>query len=118
MTIEMDVKLNPSFYKKINPDVWNKALLQALMEATKWAESECRKRAPVITGTLRDHHSYNIEDYTAEVKNNCGYASYVAFGTSRQKAQNYPLAIVTDMESKKLMSTLHKKYLKKQGVVL
>ena len=118
MTMDIDIKLNPSFYKKVNPDVWNKALKNALEESAKWAESECRKRAPVITGTLRDHHSYNIEDYTAEIKNNCGYASYVAFGTSRQKAQNYPLDIVTDMESKKLVGTLHKKYLKKQGVVL
>jgi hypothetical protein len=117
MTIEMDVKINSSFYKKTNPNIWNKALLRALMESTKWAESECRKRAPVITGTLRDHHSFNVEDYTGEVKNNCGYASYVAFGTSRQAAQNYPLDIVTDMESQKLISTLHKKYLKKEGVV-
>lgn len=113
---ELDVKINPSYYKKTDHKIYEKCLKKALEETIKWCESECRKRAPVRTGNLRDHHSYKMDDKDAEVRNNCGYASYVAFGTSRQAAQNYPLEIIKEVDNEKLVLNLFKEYLKKERV--
>ena len=116
MTVELEVTINNSLYKKLNKTIYSKCLNKALGESIRWCESECRKRAPVITGTLRDHHSYKIEDGVAEVRNNCGYAGYVAFGSSKQTAQNYPLEIVKELDNEKMIHNLYTEYLKKEGV--
>ena len=115
--ITINVRATKSYYTKTNSKTWKDACQYVFEECAKWCESECRKRAPVVTGTLRDHHSFKFGDMESEVRNNCGYASCVAFGTSKQKAQNYPLAIVKDMQTQKLPTSLHKKYLKKKGVI-
>lgn len=115
-TAQLDIKINPSYYKKTDPKIYEKCLKKALEETIKWCESECRKRAPVDTGTLRDHHSYKMGDKMAEVRNNCGYAGYVAFGTSRQAAQNYPLEIVKEVDEEQQVFNLFKDYLKKEKV--
>ena len=117
MKITINVRATRDFYNKTDPKTWKDACQYVFEETGKWAESQCRRRAPRITGTLRDHHSLEIGDLEANIRNNCGYASYVAFGTSRQKAQNYPLAIIKEIQMKKLPTSLHKRYLKKKGVI-
>lgn len=117
MTLELNIKYNPGFYKKTNKKEYSKALKDAMDKAILWSESESRKRAPVRTGNLRDHHSTRITEDEAELVNNCGYAGYVAFGTSRQRAQNYPLSIVKDIQSQKMIPNNIKESLKKEGVL-
>lgn len=117
MTLELNMVYKPGFYKKTDKKQYDKALKDAMDKAILWSESESRKRAPVRTGNLRDHHSTRITEDEAELVNNCGYAGYVAFGTSRQRAQNYPLSIVKDIQSQKMISNDIKEFLKKEGVL-
>jgi phage gpG-like protein len=117
MTVTVDIKYNPSYYKKTKTSTYDKALKEAVSKAIQYAESEARKTAPIRTGNLRAHHSTRIDDEKAELVNNCGYASYVAFGTSRQRAQNYPLRIMKDIHEQQIIPGLIKKYLQKKGVV-
>lgn len=117
MSINVDITFNPSFYKKTNKDIYGKAVKEAVSETIQHMETEARKQAPIKTGNLRAHHSTHITDDGAELVNNCGYASYVAFGTSRQAAQNYPLAICKDVEQQQLIPKLVEKKLKSEGVL-
>ena len=117
MGINIDIKYNPSFYKKTNHNIYKEALKEAISKSIQYAEAEARKTAPIQTGNLRAHHSTRIDDEKAELVNNCGYASYVAFGTSRQRAQNYPLRIMKDIHEQQLIPGLIKKRLKEEGVL-
>ena len=117
MSIKMDITYNPSFYKKTNKKIYNDAVKEAIKETLQYTETEARKRAPVRTGNLRAHHSTRITDDGGELVNNCGYASYVAFGTSKQQAQNYPLEIVKDIQQQKLIPKLIRDKLKNEGVL-
>ena len=113
----ISVNINPSLYRKLDKQIQKDALAHAISESVKYAESECRRRAPIRTGNLRRSHSFTLSETEGEVTNNCGYAAYVAFGTSRQRAQNYPLSICKDMDKQQLMGRLHKEYLQQHGVV-
>jgi hypothetical protein len=117
LTVELNMEYKPGFYKKTGKKQYDKALKDAINKAILWSESESRKRAPVRTGNLRDHHSTRITEEKAELVNNCGYAGYVAFGTSKQRAQNYPLSIVKDIQSQKMIPNDIKESLKKEGVL-
>lgn len=113
----MSIQYNSSFNKKTSKNPYRRAVKNAVDEAILWSESESRKRAPVRTGNLRDHHSTRITEEKAELVNNCGYAGYVAFGTSKQRAQNYPLSIVKDIQSQNRIPNSIKESLKKEGVL-
>lgn len=113
----VNIKFKNSYYKKIDKKNYEEALKESMSKTIQYAEAEARKTAPIQTGNLRASHSTKITDESAELVNNCGYASYVAFGTSRQAAQNYPLAIVKDIEQKQLIKKLIEKKLKSEGVL-
>lgn len=117
MTMEVNISYKSSFYKKTNKKNYTDALKEALKETILYADTEARKKAPIRTGNLRAHHSTRVSDEMAELVNNCGYASYVAFGTSKQSAQNYPLEIIKDIQQKKLIPKLIEDKLKSEGVL-
>ena len=116
MSINMNISYKPSYYKKTNKDIYSKAVQETLKDVVNYSEAQAKQRAPVRTGNLRAHHSTSVESGGAELRNNCGYASYVAFGTSRQAAQNYPLAIVKDIDSQGLVGRLMKQKLDQAGL--
>lgn len=108
MTLNLDIKFNNSYYKKTNKQIFKQITQEAVSETIQYAETEARKTAPIKTGNLRASHSTRITNESAQLVNNCGYASYVAFGTSRQAAQNYPLTIVKNIQQNQLPGKLIK----------
>lgn len=116
MPIE-NIIYNDSYYRKIDINNYRNAMTNTVQDLTEHAESQCHLLAPVKTGKLRASHSCRFTDNTGQVVNNCGYASYVAFGTSRNRAQNYPLQITEDIKSQNLIQSMFESYLIQSGIL-
>lgn len=115
MSITCDLKLNPSFYKKLNLEP---ALADTVKGITLLAESECKKEAPYQTGYLRRSHSSNFPDkYTGEVRNNAGYAEYVIYGHHSYSGNDYPSRVLKNLSSRRAVDTLLKNNLRKRGII-
>lgn len=124
----MEVKINPSFYKKIAHEAVKKAEAETIKKTTLEAESRFKKRAPgpgnqlpgttyKASGDLRRGHSSEISEEEGLIRNGQKYAPYVIHGTSKMPARNYPLQVVNELSSENYMSNTMKKELKNNGVV-
>lgn len=124
----MDVKLNPSFYKKINHAAVKAAEKVAIKNTTLEAENRCKKLSPgpgnqlpgttyKASGNLRRGHSSEISDEEGLVKNNMNYEVYVVHGTSKMPARNYPKKVVEELSNEQYISKTMIAELKKQGVI-
>lgn len=126
--IDIDVKLNPSFYKKLNAGIVKKCEAETIKKTTLEAENRCKKISPgpgnqlpgtdyKASGNLRRGHSSEISEEQGLVKNNMNYAVYVVHGTSKMPARNYPQTVAGELSNENFMSNTFLKELKKQGVL-
>ena len=125
-TIEM--KIQPSFYKKVNKEAINKAKAKAIKDTSKEAVAECEKQAPGpgnqlpgtdynASGNLRRGHSFDCSDDEGVVHNSMNYWVYVVFGTSKMPARNYPQKVCNKLASEQFMSRAFVSQLKSMGVL-
>ena len=117
--IDVEFKINPSFYKKIAPAIVKECESATIQNTTLEAESRCKKTCPVDTGALMRGHSSEINETSLEgfIKNSQDYWVYVVFGTSKMDARNYPQEVANSLYSEKYMSRTFKTQLKKKGVL-
>lgn len=126
--ITMEVKLNSSFYKKLNQAAVKAAEKVTIRNTTLEAERRCKIQAPgpgnqlpgttyKAVGRLRGGHSSEISDEEGLVKNSQKYWVYVVYGTSKMPARNYPKNIVSELSSENYISRTMISELKKQGVI-
>jgi hypothetical protein len=126
--INIDVKINPSFYKKVNPSIVKQCEASTIKKTTLEAENRCKKISPgpgnqlpgttyKASGNLRRGHSSEISEEEGLVKNNMNYAVYVVHGTSKMPARNYPQTVASELSKENFMSNNFLKELKKQGVL-
>ena len=126
--IDIDVKINPSFYKKLGKDLVKKCEATVIKKTTLEAENRCKKKSPgpgnqlpgttyKASGHLRRGHSSEISDEEGLVKNSQNYAVYVVHGTSKMPARNYPKEVANELATEKYMSNIFKSELRKQGVL-
>ena len=126
--MDIEVKINPSFYKKINHDILKKAESHTIRKTTLEAENRCKKLAPgpgnqlpnttyKASGHLRRGHHSEITEEEGLVRNNQNYAVYVVHGTSKMPARNYPQAVASQLASENYMSKALKDELKREGVI-
>ena len=115
--IDIEVKINPSFYEKVDHRIIKEAESTTIKNTTLKAESECKKEAPYDTGALRRGHSSEISDDEGLVISGQGYWVYVVFGTYKMDANNYPQRVVNGLASEQFMSRTFVSELKKKGVL-
>lgn len=115
--IDIEVKINPSFYKKLDKSIIKKCEAITIRNTTLEAESRCKKTCPYETGNLMRSHSSDISDEEGLVKNNAKYWVFVVFGTSKMKARNYPQKVANGLSSENYMSRTFKTQLHKMGVL-
>ena len=126
--IDIDVKVNPSFYRKIAHNIVKEAESQTIKKTTLEAENRCKKKSPgpgnqlpnttyKASGHLRRGHSSEIHDDEGLVKNNQNYWVYVVYGTSKMPARNYPKDVANELSSEQYMSNTLISELKKKGVL-
>ena len=126
--INLDMKINSSFYKKTSQAVIKKCESATIKKTTLEAERRCKEKSPgpgnqlpgttyVASGHLRRGHSSEINDEEGLVKNGEHYWVYVVFGTSKMPARNYPQKVVNELSSEKYMSNTFESELRKQGVL-
>ena len=126
--INIDVKINPSFYKKVAANIVKKCESATVKKTTLEAENRCKKKSPgpgnqlpnttyKASGALRRGHSSEISEEEGLVKNSQNYAVYVVHGTSKMPARNYPKQVANELASEKFMSKAFTSELKKQGVL-
>ena len=128
LMMTMEVKLNSSFYKKLNQAAVKAAEKVTIRNTTLEAERRCKIQAPgpgnqlpgttyKAVGNLRRGHSSEISDEEGLVKNSQKYWVYVVYGTSKMPARNYPKKIVSELSSENYISRTMISELKKQGVI-
>lgn len=126
--INIDVKVNPSFYKKIAHNIIKEAESQTIKKTTLEAENRCKKKSPgpgnqlpnttyKASGDLRRGHSSELKETEGLVKNGQHYAVYVVHGTSKMPARNYPKQVADELASERYMSNTLLNELKKRGVL-
>lgn len=115
--IDLEVKVNPDFYKKTSKDIITQCVANTIRNTTLEAEKRCKSKAPFKSGALRRGHSSDISSEEGLVKNRQHYATYVIHGTSKMEARNYPLEVVNELTSENYMSNSMKKELRKKGVI-
>lgn len=126
--INIDVKVNPSFYKKIAHNIIKEAESQTIKKTTLEAENRCKKKSPgpgnqlpntsyKASGNLRRGHSSELKETEGLVKNSMNYAVYVVHGTSKMPARNYPKQVADELASERYMSNTLLNELKKRGVL-
>ena len=114
--IEISVDYKPSFYKKTNSQNYKTALNTAIRQTTLEAESQCKKEAPVQTGTLMRGHASTFAELEGCVTNGVEYAKYVIYGTKYQSANNYPGRVVSNIKSQDYLGKAFKTALRQTGV--
>lgn len=115
--IDIEVKINPSFYKKLDKSIIKKCEAITIRNTTLEVESRCKKTCPYDTGALMRGHSSDISDEEGFVKNGQHYWVFVVFGTSKMKARNYPQKVANGLSSENYMSRTFKTQLKNMGVL-
>ena len=126
--INIDVKINPSFYKKVAANIVKKCESATVKKTTLEAENRCKKKSPgpgnqlpgttyVASGALRRAHSSEITEEQGLVKNSQNYAVYVIHGTSKMPARNYPQEVANELSSENYMSNMFLNELRRQGVL-
>ena len=75
----------PSFF-----DIFNRNKVRTLSEMGRFCKEKMDYYVPVDTGYLRSRNDYRITmDKNLELINNCHYALYQEFGTSKMAAQPF-----------------------------
>lgn len=117
MSMEVSVEFAPKFYKKIDSDNFKKCVESTLKKCGEEAVKECISECPVVTGNLRDHHSLKTSKDVVEVVNDCGYAGYVAFGTSKQAPNNYPSRVISKLKTDDFIGNAFEKECKSRKLI-
>lgn len=117
MSFEIEINLTPEFYKKVSSEAFKKCLKGAVKETALEIEKICKKECPVDTGNLMRSHSTKLTDDGADIVNSSGYATYVAFGTSKQSPNNYPARACMEVGQKQFFSKNMKEKLKQEGIL-
>lgn len=115
--IDIDVVIEPSFYKKVNGSVIKECTAVTIENTTLEAESRCKKVCPFETGALMRGHSTTISEEMGTVHNQQEYWVFVVFGTSKMEARNYPQLVANSLCSENYMSRTFKTQLVKKGVL-
>ena len=115
--IDIEVKINPSFRRKLDSNIIKECEAITIHDTTLEAESRCKKTCPYDTGALMRSHSSTITDEQGEVKAGVKYAVYVIFGTSRMAARNYPQLVANSLVSENYMGRKFKTELHKKGLL-
>ena len=115
--IDIDVKINPEFYKKTSKVIVDQCVANTIRNTTLEAEKRCKRKAPYKTGALRRGHSSEISSEEGLIRNGQNYAVWVIHGTSKMEARNYPQQVVNELSSEKYMSNSMEKELRKKGVI-
>ena len=126
--IDIDVKFEPSFKRKINHNVLKQCESVAIRNTTLEAEKRCKVQAPgpgnqlpgtkyKAVGRLRRSHSTQISDNEGLVKNSTNYWRYVVFGTSKMRARNYPQKIANELSSEKYITRTILTELRRMGMI-
>jgi hypothetical protein len=126
--IDIDVKLEDSFYKKINHSVVAACEAETIRKTTLEAERRCKVQAPgpgnqlpgtkyKAIGRLRRSHSTKISKDEGLVKNSTNYWRYVVFGTSKMPSRNYPQKIANELSSEQYITRTMLTELRRKGVI-
>lgn len=126
--IDIDVKIDPSFYKKVNHEVIKTCESTTIKNTTLEAEKRCKVQAPgpgnqlpgtkyKAVGRLRRSHSSHISDDEGLVKNSTNYWRFVVLGTSKMPARNYPQKIANELSSEKYITRTFLTELRRKGVI-
>lgn len=126
--ININVKIEPSFYKKVNHETLKAAEREAIRKTTLEAEKQCKRLAPgpgnqlpgtkyKAVGRLRRSHSTSISDDEGLVKNSTNYAKYVIHGTSKMPARNYPKQVAGNLAGTRYVSRTILTELRRLGVI-
>jgi len=126
--LDLEIKVNPSFYKKVNHEVIKLVESETIMRTTLEAEKRCKIKAPgpgnqlpgtkyKAVGRLRRSHSTKISSSEGLVKNSTNYAVYVIHGTRKMPARNYPQEVVNELVSEQYMSRTMLTGLRRRGVI-
>ena len=129
-TINIKVDFESSFKKKINPQAIKKAQTVTIKNTTLEAEKMCKShetpgpgnQLPGTTykavGKLRGGHTPHITQNEGQVRNESAqYWRYVAFGTRKMPARNYPQKVVNQLGSKKYITRTFLTELRRMGVI-
>lgn len=128
MVANVEVKINPSFYNKVNAAAIKSSLSEAIRNTTLEAEKRCKIEAPGpgnqlpgttyrASGNLRRSHSSSISSTQGQVSNSAKYAVYVIHGTSKMPARNYPVKIVNALSSEQYITRTLLTSLRAKGVI-
>lgn len=128
MVANVEVKINPSFYRKVNAAAIKSSLSEAIRNTTLEAEKRCKIEAPGpgnqlpgttyrASGNLRRSHSSSISSTQGQVRNSAKYAVYVIHGTSKMPARNYPVKIVNALSSEQYITRTLLTSLRAKGVI-
>lgn len=126
--ININVKLEPEFYKKINHEAIKLAEAETIKKVTLEAEKQCKRFAPGpgnqlpgttyrASGNLRRSHSTQITPDEGQVRNSAKYVGYVIHGTSRMPARNYPRQVSSSLAGNRYMSSTFLTELRRLGVI-
>lgn len=126
--IDIDIKLEPSFFKKVNHAVVKECEAETIRNTTLEAEKRCKVQAPgpgnqlpgtkyKAVGRLRRSHSTSISPEQGLVKNSRDYAKYVIHGTSKMPARNYPQKIVNALSSEQYITRTMLTALRRKGMI-
>lgn len=126
--IDIDFKINPKFYKKIDRKIIERAEATTIRNTTLEAEKRCKVKAPgpgnqlpnttyKASGNLRRSHSTKITDDEGQVKNSAKYAVYVVHGTKKMAARNYPKKVANELSSENYITRTFLTELRRSGVL-
>ena len=126
--IDIEVKFEDSFRKKINHSAISSCEAETIRKTTLEAERRCKVQAPgpgnqlpgtkyKAIGRLRRSHSTKISKNEGLVKNSTPYWRYVVFGTSKMPSRNYPQKIANELSSEQYITRTMLTELRRKGVI-
>ena len=127
--IDIEVDLEASFKKKINHAVLKECEEITIKNTTLKAEEMCKgsitpgpgNQLPGTSykavGNLRRSHSSHISSEEGQVRSSSGYWRYVALGTSKMPARNYPQQVANKLSSDNYITRTFLTELRRRGVI-
>ena len=128
--IDIQVDFESSFRKKINHQAIKKAEEITIKNTTLEAEKRCKgpetpgpgNQLPgtkyKAVGDLRRGHTSYITATEGQVRNSSAkYWIYVALGTRKMPARNYPLKVVNQLSSKNYITRTFLTELRRMGMI-
>ena len=115
----MTVRINQSFYTKLDPEKVDAAMEKATTQMLLRLYKECVENSPYRTGKLQEAHSYDKQsgdhNIKAHIRNGARYWGYVEFGTSKMGARHWVLHAIRDVQPVKEFARSFKAYYKPGG---